>query len=372
MTRARLSLLVLPLALVAACSTDATAPVDSPAERKAAPPAASGVTVVMSGLRSPRGLDWGPNGALYVAEAGMATLSGGCVPFMEGTMLQTKCWSGTGGVSRLWRGEQTRIASDLPSSYIVHSGFASGPQDISIAGGRLFVTLGWGGHPDLRADLGGDAVNAGTLIQMQPSGNWHVVADISGFEAEQNPDGGPVDSNPYGLLAESNRRFVADAGGNSLLEVAANGRISLVSTFPAIAVPPPFMTAEAVPTRVRRGPDGALYVSTLRGVPFLDGSAQIYRVVPGSAPVVYAAGFKSITDFVFTPDGGMYVLQFATGPMFFAGPGVLIHVAPNGTRTVVHGALEMPTGLALGSDGSVYVSHRGTSSTNGEVLRIVP
>jgi hypothetical protein len=42
------------------------------------------VSVAMSGLNSPRGLAWGPEGAPYVAEAGSAITSGVCVPAMEG------------------------------------------------------------------------------------------------------------------------------------------------------------------------------------------------------------------------------------------------------------------------------------------------
>ncbi|MFN2316046.1 MAG: ScyD/ScyE family protein, partial [Gemmatimonadales bacterium] len=136
--------------------------------------------------------------------------------------------------------------------------------------------------------------------------------------------------------------------------------------------PAPFMSAEAVPTRVRRGPDGALYVSTLSGVPFMDGSAKIYRVVPGQAPTPYLEGFKAITDFAFGADGSVYVVQFATGFLFFPSPGVLIRVAPNGVRTTLVSNLFHPTGIAIGADGAIYVSNRGTSSVAGEVLRIVP
>ena len=87
---------------------------------------------------------------------------------------------------------------------------------------------------------------------------------------------------------------------------------------------------------------------------------------------VYAGGFKTITDFAFAPDGGLYVLQFATAPMFFGGPGALIRVAPDGTRSTITTALFQPTGIAIGDDGSVYVSNRSQSSGGGEVLRIMP
>jgi len=41
--------------------------------------------------------------------------------------------------------------------------------------------------------------------------------------------------------------------------------------------------AQAVPTSVAIGPDGALYVSLLRGVPSDPGTPYIHRVVPGAS-----------------------------------------------------------------------------------------
>ena len=370
----RLPLLVAFSLIVSACSETPSAPLATslPVAARATVSAGS-ITSVMTGLNSPRGLNWGPEGALYVTEAGTTQTTGACIQFLEGATLQSKCYSGAGSVSRLWKGEQTRIATGLPSTYVVQSQFASGPQDISFLGrGRAMVAIGWGGGPTQRGDLGQAALDAGTLAQLEPNGSWRVVADISAFEQAANPAGGIIDSNPYGVLTEGGRTFVVDAGGNSLLEVGANGRISLVAVFPPTAAPAPFNQSEAVPTRVRRGPDGALYVSTLTGAPFVAGSAKIYRVQPGQSPTVYLDGFKTITDFAFAPDGGVYVLQFATAPVFFGGPGALIHVSASGTRTTVTTNLFQPTGVVVGPDGSVYVSNLGTSVGNGEVLRITP
>lgn len=369
MSRVVLRIIPLTLLTVAACTDAPTALAPGRAENATA--SVPTITVVMSNLNSPSGLGWGPEGGLYVAEASTTTSTGACTTVMEGARFATRCYSGTGSISRLWKGKQERVASGLPSSFLVGNGFASGPQDISFQGrGNGYVAIGWGGDPARRSDLGEAAAAAGTLIRLQPSGKWSVVADIAGFEGSNNPVGGPVDSNPYGVLAEAGRQFVVDAGGNSLLEVAANGTISFITTFPS--TPAPWMQAESVPTRVKRGPDGALYVSTLSGVPFLAGAAAIYRVVPGQAPQLHVGGFKTITDFDFGPDGSIYVVQFATAPVFFGGPGALIRVAPNGTRSTVTTALFQPTGVAVGNDGSVYVSNKGTLTAVGEVLRITP
>src|SRR5829696_4305124 len=250
------------LALLGACAdapptaTDVP-PVPATASRKRdAPAAQASVTVVMSNLDNPRGLAWGPEGALYVVEAGNRTVKGPCAPVPRGQ----NCYSGSGAISRLWNGTQERVASGLPSLILITPtgpGDVTGPHDISFQGkGNAYVTIGWGGPPAARAALGALAQWFGATIRVTPNGSFDVVADISGFEQANNPAGGPLDSNPYGVLAEPGRQFVADAGGNSILEVTANGSVSLVAT-----LPPTVTNADAVPTEVVRGPDGALYVS---------------------------------------------------------------------------------------------------------------
>ena len=68
-------------------------------------------TVVMSGLDNPRGLAFGPEGGLYVAEAGR----GGPGPPCEMIRGQLQCVGTSGAVSRLWHGAQERISTGLPS-----------------------------------------------------------------------------------------------------------------------------------------------------------------------------------------------------------------------------------------------------------------
>jgi len=326
-------------------------------------PVHTAVTVVMSGLDNPRGLALGPEGALYVVEAGRG--GDGPCQVLRGLL---RCYRATGAVSRYWRGTQERVATGLPS-YVGSSADAevTGPHDISFQGrGGAFITIGFGGNPALRSLFGPAGALFGTLVQAPASGRWRVVADISAYESTANPDGNLIDTNPYGVLAEPGKHIVADAGANALLEVEANGDISTLAVFPAR----PGRSTDAVPTAVVVGPDGAYYVSELSGVPFADGAARVYRVVAGQAPEVYQAGFKTIIDLDFGRDGSLYVLQHATGATFFSGPGQLIRVAPDGSRSVVVSDLTRPTSVLVGEDGTIYISNRGISIGTGEVLRI--
>jgi DNA-binding beta-propeller fold protein YncE len=85
---------------------------------------------------------------------------------------------------------------------------------------------------------------------------------------------------------------------------------------------------------------------------------------------VYLSGFKAVIDIAFDPDGNLYVLQHATGTTMLAGPGQLIRVAPDGSRTTVIAGLDRPTSVAVGPGGALYVTNHGLSVGLGEVLRV--
>lgn len=129
----------------------------------------------MRGLDSPRGLAWGPEGALYVVETGNTTITGPCTPIARGQ----NCYSGTGAITRFWRGKQERVASGLPSLFNPALNDISGPQHLSFQGrGNLKVTIGFGAAPAARAGLGELGKLFGVLLAVSPSGQWRVVADV--------------------------------------------------------------------------------------------------------------------------------------------------------------------------------------------------
>lgn len=330
-------------------------------------------SVVMTGLDNPRGLAFAPNGALYVTEAGRGGPPGPSNCGVNGAG-EFRCYGLTGAITRLWKGQQSRVAEGMPSHALSDGSTAGGPNDISFQG-TAYITLGLGGGPEFLEDLGSEFL--GTLIHMSASGKWKVVADVAMHEFEENPAGGPLDSNPFGVLAEPGSRLVVDAGANALLGVASNGTIETLAVFPSQPNPtnprigPP--TIESVPTSVARGPDGTLYVGQLTGFPFVQGLANIYRVIEGQNPVVHCSGFKTIIDLAFGPDGSLYVLEHATGGLFFPpNSGQLSRVAPNCARTTVLAGLDRPTSVAVGADGAIYVTNHGITPGVGEVLKVAP
>jgi hypothetical protein len=320
--------------------------------------------VVMSGLDNPRHLEFGPEGALYVAEAGRGG-SGPCI-FIRG---ENQCAGPSGAVSRLWRGVQSRVVTGLPSYAAAPGNGATGPHGISLHGrGNAYVTVGLGGETTppsaFRAVMG---QGFGRTARFRPNGAWSYEDDIAGYEEANNPDTGPADSNPYGMLAGAGGRYVIDSGGNDLLRVRSNGAVSTIAVFESR---PQGRTTDSVPTAVALGPDGAYYVGELTGGPFPVGEARVYRVA-GGAPTVYCGGFTAIIDIAWGPDGHLYVLQFATGPGL-TGPGILYRVDSGCTKTPVVTDLVAPGGVTFGPDGAIYISNKSVLAGAGEVLRIEP
>lgn len=338
--------------------------------------------VIATGLNNPRGLDFSPNGALYVAEAG----TGGDGPVVQGAEGPVH-FGLSGSITRIFKGEQVRVVEGLPST-ADEAGFgAIGPSDVSFEQfGRARVTIGLGLDPAVRDAFGAAGVSLGGLFQLNQNGTLKWIADLAAFEAIADADGLGPNSNPNGVLAaKAGGTYVADAGANALLHVTASGEVSIVAVFPnRLADTPPFLPQppfppqipmQTVPTNVVWGPDGALYVSELTGFPFPSGEARIYRVVPGSAPEVYADGFTNIIDLEFDASGNLYVLEIDRNGLLdpeVGGRLARINVADGSVDTIASDGLVMPGGIAIGPDGAIYVTNFGTVPGGGEVLRIEP
>lgn len=340
-----------------------------------AEPGSSALSVVATGLNNPRHLSFS-QGALYVAEAGTGG-KGPCATGEEGVA----CVGRTGDIARISAGGHvTRLMRGLSSVAGAGGAAAAGPADVAIVGQTPVVVVQ---TTNISATNGsnpyGPAGNdLGKLVIGLRGGRGPSIpgVDFAAYEAAHNPDHGApgdqpaIDSDPYALIPYRGGFAVADAAGNDILWVSPHGQISTLAVIPVNMGRPPqtppgtLAPTQAVPTSVRVGPDGALYVSELSG---FAGSANVLRVVPGHAPTVYASGFDSISDIAFDKHGRLLVLEYQQGGLFAPpAPGALIRVDRRaGTRTTVASTgLSSPTGRAV-HDNTGYISNRGASAAGG-------
>ena len=103
-------------------------------------------TVMATGLDNPRGLAFGPDGAIYVVEAGRGGTGTMCLP-NPGTQPGTRCYGPSGAVTRIVApGVHGRVLTGLPSLAGPTGAGATGPHDIGFGFGRAFVTVGSAGR----------------------------------------------------------------------------------------------------------------------------------------------------------------------------------------------------------------------------------
>ena len=366
-----LAVLAAHVALVACSSrgTDLAAPRSSASAPSAVLGPADG-ELMMNNLMSPRGMAWGPDSALYVAEAGIGgpRTAGPCFTQFG----QIFCYGATGAVSRLREGVQERVVDDLPS-YAANSGRAEGPNGISMHGnGDAYVTIGLEANPIPLRAAAPEWSQFGRLVRLSPSAlaqgkgkghsaaDWEFVEDLAQYEIDANPDCGDINSNPFGVLVDRGGVLVTDAGANAIVRRSANGELSTVAAFSySLTVPgpgcPPAAAHDFVPTGIITGPDRAYYFGHLNGLPIIAGSSSVWRMEPDGTPTVYQSGFTWIVGLAFDPTGNLYVLQYSLGPLQSA-PGSLVRVAPDGTRETIAANLPRPGGVITDQEGRVYVT----------------
>ena len=224
------------------------------------------------------------------------------------------------------------------------------------------------------------------------------VVGLGKFERIVNPDEGEINSNPFDVAALGSKRvLVADAGANTLLIANRRGGLDWVATLPDQLVStdnaktlsgcpdgpddicglPDQIPGQAVATSVAVGPDGAYYVTELKGFPAPLDASRIWRIEPGTRHVhcdaddpdspcsVVADGFTSIVDLNFASDGTAYVVEldeaswFAVEVVPDAMVGGTVNACDSTTWTCTEAEtdLTMPMAVAINEDGpSVVVS----------------
>lgn len=352
-------------------------------------PSASGspgisITPVITGLNAPRGVAFDGQGSLYVAESGQY-LSGD-----PGFHL-----SSTGKVTK-YRGSTFAPAWSTGFSSVYdteHGPEVLGPEGISAIGsGCMKRSAGQRNGCQIKmimsesntglaaAGLPG-ATQAGRLYRLDgATGTASNVSDVGDQQYQWASDHASLwkefpDSNPYGVLVTKDaatdaiRTFVADAGANTISEVAKDGSNRIIAYVPNDPV------RDSTPTCISQGPDGMLYVGTLDlvfnlFVPGGPNRSSVWRVDPNAnfptTPTVWATGLTTVTSCTFDRSGNFWATEMFQPTPTAPGDIVKIPFSSPATHTRIGaGQLPLPGGIAQGPDGSMYVSVNSANTATG-------
>jgi len=337
--------------------------------KKAATPLEGSFKVFATGLNNPRGLKFGPDGNLYVAEGGLGgnlSTAGQCdqVVFPVGPYTGSLT---SGRISKITPdGVRTTVSDKFPSSQAneIIGGDISGVADVEFVGTTLYALLGGAGCSH------GIASVPNGIVKVNDNGSWSLIANLSAWlqshpAAHPEEDDFEPDGTWYSMINVRGDLYAVEPNHGELVKVTTSGNISRVIDISA-------SQGHVVPTAVVY--HGNFFIGNLSTFPIGGGASNIYKITPDGSIKIWTADLNTVLGLVIDKWDRTYVLEMTVGAPFpTPGLGRIIRIDPNGNRVTIATGLSLPTGMTMGPNGKLYVSNWGfgpPASGGGQILEI--
>ena len=363
----------------------------------AKPKPPGGMSVFATGFNNPRGLTFGPDGYLYVAEGGLGgthdsssdpcpQAHGAAAPYFGSTNDPVR----GGRISKISRhGVVSTVVSGLPSSVTSPAlgSLASGVSAVQFVGHTLYGLLAGAG-----CSHGVPTIPNG-VFRVGPGNSWTMIANLSAFQVSHpvaNPDDEDFepDGTWYSMGVAGHALYPMDSNHGELDRVSTSGSINRVLDISAVVghvVP----TAIASPGHEGNGKGrhkhGHAWAHHHKGHPaFVIANLGVFGPEDGTTPNesvwslnghnlrLRATGLEQVLGLAFS-HGKLYALESSTTP---GGPtpgtGAIVRIGKNGPDKTIVSGLVFPTGMTAGPDGALYVSEQGFGfpAGQGRVVRV--
>jgi hypothetical protein len=313
------------------------------------------VSVFATGLNNPRGLKFGPDGNLYVAEGGaggtMSTV-GSC------TQVVAPVGPYTGGftarISKITPdGTVTTVADNLPSdeTSAAQGNLVSGVADVAFVGNTLYALLSGGGCSH------GLAGTDNAMLRVNADGSTTMIADLSVFQKghpvkNPEPDDFEPDGTWYSMVVVNGVLYAIEPNHGELDSITTSGRIQRVIDISNIQ-------GHIIPTAIAYDGEN-FFVGNLDRFPITGDSSKILKITPTGTLTTVNIDFDTILGLAFDGKGRLYVLENTTGNSFpTPNTGKVLRIDGRRSYTEIATGLSLPTAMTFGPDGNLYVSNVG-------------
>ena len=332
---------------------------------------AASFKVLASGLNYPRGLKFGPDGKLYVAEAGTGATplhSTQSCPELQPHVFSPYFGSPTGGrISKIdpSSGYRTTVVDNLPTSVGTNADGTRadvfGPADVAFIDNRLYVLQSGAGCGHGVPSL------PNSILRINSNGRHTIIADLGNWSiahpgANNEPDDYTPEGNWYSMTVVEDHFYALEPNHGNFVKVGLHGRIREVVDISA-------SEGHIVPTAIANK-EGNFYVGDL-GVFPSTGISSVFKITPSGTIKKIATGFSAILGLVLDKHSNIYVLEMTTGnPFPTPGTGRIRKLKPNGIIETVITGLNFPTAMTMGPDGNLYVSIWGFGPPLGQIGKV--